>query len=66
MKKPNKTPVVKQVRSRMNTDTYYTLSTWEPKDIDGVLFLPVVRKYPEKNLKQPVFYMRKDNLEYVK
>lgn len=66
MKKPNKTPIVKKVRSRMNTDVYYTMSTWDPKDIDGVLFLPVVKQYPEKNIKQPVFYMRKDNLEYLK
>jgi uncharacterized protein YqjF (DUF2071 family) len=66
MKKPNKIPTVKRVRSLMNTDTYYTMSDWDIKDIDGVPFIPVVRKFPEKNLKQPVFYMRKDNLEVVK
>jgi hypothetical protein len=58
--------IVKQVRSRLNTDTYYTMSDWDSKDIDGVQFVPVVKQYPEKHKKQPVFYMRKDNLETVK
>lgn len=58
--------IVKKVRSRLNTDTYYTMSDWDLKDIDGVQFVPVVKQIPEKNKKQPVFYMRKDNLETVK
>lgn len=58
--------IVKKVRSRLNTDTYYTMSDWDLKDIDGVQFVPVVKQVPEKNKKQPVFYMRKDNLETVK
>lgn len=66
MKKNKHTPVIKKVRSLMNTDIYYTMSDWDTKDIDGVPFIPVVRKQPEYNLKQPVFYMRKDNLEVVK
>ncbi len=58
--------IIKKVRSRLNTDTYYTMSDWDLKDIDGVQFVPVVKQIPEKNKKQPVFYMRKDNLETVK
>ena len=58
--------IVKKVRSRLNTDTYYTMSDWDLKDIDGVQFVPVVKQVPERNKKQPVFYMRKDNLESVK
>lgn len=58
--------IVKKVRSRLNTDTYYTMSDWDLKDIDGVQFVPVVKQVPERNKKQPVFYMRKDNLEAVK
>lgn len=62
----NQKYIVTQVRSRLNTDTFYTMSDWDPKSIDGVIFVPVVKQYPEKNKKQPVFYMRKDNLETVK
>lgn len=58
--------IIKKVRSRLNTDTYYTMSDWDLKDIDGVQFVPVVKQVPERNKKQPVFYMRKDNLETVK
>jgi hypothetical protein len=58
--------ILKKVRSRLNTDTYYTMSDWDLKDIDGVQFVPVVKQIPERNKKQPVFYMRKDNLESVK
>jgi len=58
--------IIKKVRSRLNTDTYYTMSDWDLKDIDGVQFVPVVKQIPERNKKQPVFYMRKDNLESVK
>ncbi len=58
--------IIKKVRSRLNTDTYYTMSDWDLKDIDGVQFVPVVKQIPEKNKKQPVFYMRKDNLETIK
>lgn len=57
--------ILKKVRSRLNTDTFYTMSDWELKSIDGVEFVPVVKQIPEKNKKQPVFYMRKDNLETI-
>jgi hypothetical protein len=58
--------IIKKVRSRLNTDTYYTMSDWDLKDIDGIQFVPVVKQIPERNKKQPVFYMRKDNLETIK
>ena len=57
--------ILKKVRSRLNTDTFYTMSDWELKSIDGVEFVPVVKQIPEKNKKQSVFYMRKDNLETI-
>ena len=57
--------ILKKVRSRLNTDTFYTMSDWELKSIDGVEFVPVVKQIPEKNKKQPVFYMRQDNLETI-
>lgn len=44
------------------TDVYYTYSHWPSKEIDGVLFLPVVKNLSEKN----TYYLRKDSLEKVK
>ena len=55
-----------KLRNRVNlTDVYYTLSQWPSKEIDGVLFLPVVRNYPSDQ-KQPIHYVRKDSLEKTK
>ena len=58
-------PILKKVRSKTNSDTYYTYSNWETKQIEGVTFIPVVKEVPNKKL-QHTFWMRKDNLEYVK
>jgi hypothetical protein len=61
------TPKVQKVRNRMNPeDIYYTWNTWEPKDIDGVIFLPVVKRYPSHSLTQTLHYVKKDNMEYIK
>jgi|APGre2960657373_1045057.scaffolds.fasta_scaffold03229_2 hypothetical protein len=55
-----------KMRNRFNlTDVYYTLAHWPSKEIDGVLFLPVVKNYPS-NQKQPLHYIRKDSLEKTK
>lgn len=63
MKKSNS--ILKRVRSKTNSDIYYTYSNWETKEIEGVTFIPVVKEVSNKNL-QNTFWLRKDNVEYVK
>lgn len=58
-------PILQKVRSKTNQDIYYTYANWPAKDIDGVTFLPVVRDVPGIKLQQ-TFYLRKDNLDYIK
>ena len=58
-------PLLKKVRSKTNSDTYYTFSNWESKEIEGVTFIPVVKEVPSEKL-QHTFWLRKDNVEYVK
>ena len=57
--------ILKKVRSKTNSDIYYTYSNWETKEIEGITFIPVV-KSSSKNENQVVHYLRKDNVEYVK
>ena len=59
-------PIIKKVRSKTNSEIYYTWSNWETKEIDGVTFIPVVRNPPDGLKLQQTFYMRKENLEFVK
>jgi hypothetical protein len=47
------------------TEVYYTFSHWPSKEIDGVIFLPVVKQTPS-NATQTIHYMRKDSLEKFK
>lgn len=47
-------------------DIYYSLSTWQEKEIDGVRFVPVVKTPPQENMKYNVHFMRKDSLELLK
>ena len=61
----NVKPILKKVRSKTNSDIYYTYSNWETKQIEGVTFIPVVKDLPNQKL-QHTFWMRKDNVEYVK
>jgi hypothetical protein len=65
MKTLNK-PIYKKVRTRTNGEVYYTNQVWPPKEIDGVMFLPVVKDMPSMEKKQNVHYVRKDSLEFVK
>ena len=58
-------PLLKKVRSKTNSDTYYTFSNWETREIEGVTFIPVVKDLPSEKL-QHTFWLRKDNVEYVK
>jgi hypothetical protein len=48
------------------TEVYYSFSTWPSKEIDGVVFVPVVKQPPSHTLKQTIHYMRKDSLEKTK
>jgi hypothetical protein len=59
-------PILKKVRSKTNQDTYYTYSNWATNEIEGITFIPVVKEVPDPKKNQVVFYMRKDNVEYVK
>lgn len=58
-------PQLKKVRSLTNSDIYYTYSNWEAKEIEGVTFIPVVKDLPSERL-QHTFWLRKENVEYVK
>lgn len=56
--------ILQKVRNRLHIDeVYYTYSHWPIKEIDGIAFLPIIKEISEN---PKVFYMRKDNLEYVK
>lgn len=59
--------VIRKVRNRMrDTEVYYNNSSWQIKEIDGIIFLPVTRIDPNLNQNAPIFYMKKDSLEYFK
>lgn len=55
-----------KVRSKTNTDVYYTFQNWDPQEIEGVTFIPVVKQIPDNRKNQVIHYMRKDNLEFIK
>lgn len=59
-------PILKKVRSKTNQDIYYTYSNWATNEIEGITFIPVVKEAPNPAKNQVIFYMRKDNVEYVK
>lgn len=48
------------------SEIYYTFATWTPKEIDGVVFVPVVKQPPSQQLTQTIHFMRKDSLEKTK
>jgi hypothetical protein len=58
--------ILKKVRSKTNSDIYYTYSNWATNEIDGITFIPVVKEIPDLKKNQVIHYMRKDNMEYVK
>ena len=58
--------ILKKVRSKTNSDIYYTFSNWDTREIEGVTFIPVVKEMPDNKKNQVVHYLRKDNVEYVK
>jgi hypothetical protein len=58
--------ILKKVRSKTNSDIYYTYSNWATNEIDGITFIPVVKDVPNNSETQVIHYMRKDNMEVVK
>ena len=64
MKKSHQKPkeVLRKVRNRLHLDeVYYTYSHWPIREIDGVAFLPVIKEVASTK----VYYMKKDNLEFI-
>lgn len=55
--------VFRKVRPRNGTDVYYTSPSWETKEVDGVVFVYVVKN---KELRETPKLMRKDSLETLK
>lgn len=48
------------------TEIYYTYPHWDPREIDGVVFIPVNKFHPSQVKTQQIHYMRKDSLEKVR
>lgn len=53
----------RKVRPRNGTDVFYTSPSWETKEVDGVVFVYVVKN---PGLRETPKLMRKDSLETVK
>lgn len=64
--KYTKNPILQKVRVKNGGDTYYTYSNWASKEIDGVEFVAVNKNNPSQEHTQPIYWMRKDWLEYIK
>lgn len=63
MKKLKKTHHIKKVCSKFNpNDIFYTDTSWDTKEVDGVTFLYVIKSI---NTKETPKLMRKDSLEYI-
>lgn len=59
-----KSGTLKKVRSKANSDTYYTYTHWPTKEIEGEVFIGVIKRpdpYSDK-----VLWMKKDSVEFVK
>jgi hypothetical protein len=63
-RKSQKPGTWKKVRSKTNTDIYFTYTSWDNHEVDGVLFIPAVREMSADKLQQ-IKYLRKDSIEYV-
>ena len=64
-RKPQTQGIWKPVRSKTNPDIYYTYTSWDDHEIDGVTFIPAVKEM-NSNRTQQIKYLRKDSIEYVK
>ena len=55
---------LKKVRSKFNpTDIFYTDSSWETKEVDGVVFIYVIKNV---GIRETPKLMRKESLEFVR
>jgi hypothetical protein len=64
MNTKNHKPV--KMRNKISlTEIYYTYPHWPFREIDGVVFLPVVKEMPSQQKTQTIHYIRKDSLEKV-
>jgi hypothetical protein len=56
-----------KVRTIANQEIYYTYKEWETKEIDGVVFIEVLKEDPKKTNKlQSIRLLRKDAVEFIK
>ena len=53
---------LKRVRVIPSGDIYYTDKSWETKEVDGVVFVYVIKNNGNREIPK---LMRKDSLEYV-
>ena len=58
--------ILQKVRPKNGTDIYYTYSHWPIEEIDGEKFLAVTKTIPNPKEYGAGYYMKKDNMEYVK
>lgn len=59
-----KSGTLKKVRSKANADEYYTYSHWPTKEIEGEVFIAVIKRpdpYSDK-----VLWIKKDSVNFVK
>ena len=56
---------LQKIKSKMTSDIYYTSSSWKKKEVDGVVFVPVVKKRPDGTNSKTILWIRKDSTEYV-
>ena len=57
-------PIIKKLRAKNGTDIFWTISSWNTKEIDGVTFIAVSKEHPLAS--NDIHWMKKDNMEYVK
>jgi hypothetical protein len=54
----------KKVRSKFNpSDIFYTNPTWETKEVEGVVFIYVIKNF---GIRETPKLMRKESLEFVR
>ena len=54
---------MRKVRVIANGDTYYTVSDWDSKEVDGVKFIYVIKQV---GVRETPKLIRRDSVEYVK
>jgi hypothetical protein len=53
------------MRNRLTLDEYYTSPQWKTKEIDGVIFMAVLKSLPGEKTQPSPFWMKKESLEKV-